>query len=123
MILVGSGREKRRARTARGWGEAVSRRKGVLDDGQHTMSEPVLWACHTVCRRPAGPDLPVPVLSDEAAGGAGGGRVLGLDGPHQAIAPWRGWELGTADQPSRAPGAVEPGRGGGRRRWPIGARE
>src|SRR5262249_38798581 len=85
----------------------------VPDDGEYTMSQPGLRAGLAVGRRPAGPDLSLSPMPDEAADGTGGGGGLGMDRPHEAPASSRGGELGIAGQPGGDSGPSGRGRGWG----------
>ena len=91
----------------RGIGDKEER--GLLDARDCTMSERVLRARLAARRRPAGADLPLPALPDEAADGAGGGGRLGMDGDHQADAPRR---VAAAASGRRARGPVGRARSG-----------
>ena len=88
-------------------GGIVDRREGVADVGEHTLSQHVVRVRLAARPRPAGADLPMPPLSDQAADGAGGGGGLGLDGHPEADDQCRCPGVGPGAPVDRAvPGAV-----------------
>src|SRR5262249_886517 len=81
------------------------------------LSEPILRACLEARRRPAGADLPLFAMPDEAADGPGGRCRRRLDGGRPAVAPGpvplRRGERGGPARVRRAVLRGGGGRGGG----------